>query len=156
VPRPDETGTGRLQIRPTPRSPPGSAAFALDEGVVYHTYSAYARGLDGLWGMSNGSTELRSRAMRNGHPTTRSTSSVAMTSTTASDARVTTRQRHHRRNAEAAIYRRLATTTMLFVLVSPCSNAQVTRTTRLRTVLSDAHAGSALAVFGDSPVLSIW
>src|SRR5512132_2790861 len=102
---------------------------------------------------TNGSTELRSGATRNGHPTTRSTSSVAMTSTTASDARVRTRQRPHRRSAEAAIYRRLATTTMLFVLVSPCSNAQVTRTTRLRTVLLDAHAGSALAVFGDSPVL---
>ena len=27
------------------------SAFALDDGVVYHTYSAYARGLDGLWGM---------------------------------------------------------------------------------------------------------
>ena len=26
-------------------------AFALSEGVVYHTYSAYARGLDGLWGL---------------------------------------------------------------------------------------------------------
>ena len=64
---------------------PGISAFALDEGVGYHTYSAYARGLDGLWGMSNGSTELRSGAMRNGPPTTRSTSSVAMTSTTASD-----------------------------------------------------------------------
>ncbi len=25
--------------------------FALQAGVVYHTYSAYARGLDGLWGM---------------------------------------------------------------------------------------------------------
>jgi predicted dithiol-disulfide oxidoreductase (DUF899 family) len=30
---------------------PGTSAFALDDGVVYHTYSAYARGLDGLWGM---------------------------------------------------------------------------------------------------------
>jgi predicted dithiol-disulfide oxidoreductase (DUF899 family) len=30
---------------------PGVSAFALDDGVVYHTYSAYARGLDGLWGM---------------------------------------------------------------------------------------------------------
>jgi predicted dithiol-disulfide oxidoreductase (DUF899 family) len=29
---------------------PGMSAFALDDGVVYHTYSAYARGLDGLWG----------------------------------------------------------------------------------------------------------
>jgi predicted dithiol-disulfide oxidoreductase (DUF899 family) len=29
---------------------PGMSAFALDDGVVYHTYSAYARGLDALWG----------------------------------------------------------------------------------------------------------
>jgi predicted dithiol-disulfide oxidoreductase (DUF899 family) len=29
---------------------PGVSAFALDDGVVYHTYSTYARGLDGLWG----------------------------------------------------------------------------------------------------------
>ena len=27
------------------------SAFALEDGVAYHTYSAYARGLDGLWGM---------------------------------------------------------------------------------------------------------
>jgi predicted dithiol-disulfide oxidoreductase (DUF899 family) len=33
------------------RQMPGMSAFALDDGVVYHTYSAYARGLDGLWGM---------------------------------------------------------------------------------------------------------
>ena len=33
------------------RERPGVSAFALDGGVVYHTYSAYARGLDGLWGM---------------------------------------------------------------------------------------------------------
>jgi predicted dithiol-disulfide oxidoreductase (DUF899 family) len=33
------------------REAPGMSAFALDEGVVYHTYSAYARGLDALWGM---------------------------------------------------------------------------------------------------------
>ena len=25
--------------------------FALRDGVVYHTYSAYARGLDATWGM---------------------------------------------------------------------------------------------------------
>ena len=30
---------------------PGMSAFVLDEGEVYHTYSAYARGLDALWGM---------------------------------------------------------------------------------------------------------
>jgi predicted dithiol-disulfide oxidoreductase (DUF899 family) len=33
------------------REAPGMSAFALDDGVVYHTYSGYARGLDGLWGM---------------------------------------------------------------------------------------------------------
>jgi predicted dithiol-disulfide oxidoreductase (DUF899 family) len=33
------------------RERPGVSAFALEGGVVYHTYSSYARGLDGLWGM---------------------------------------------------------------------------------------------------------
>jgi predicted dithiol-disulfide oxidoreductase (DUF899 family) len=33
------------------RERPGMSAFALEDGVVYHTYSAYARGLDVLWGM---------------------------------------------------------------------------------------------------------
>jgi predicted dithiol-disulfide oxidoreductase (DUF899 family) len=33
------------------RERPGMSAFVLDEGVIYHTYSTYARGLDGLWGM---------------------------------------------------------------------------------------------------------
>ena len=33
------------------RERPGMSAFALEGGVVYHTYSSYARGLDGLWGM---------------------------------------------------------------------------------------------------------
>src|SRR5262245_17778210 len=33
------------------RERPGMSAFVLDNGVVYHTYSTYARGLDGLWGM---------------------------------------------------------------------------------------------------------
>jgi predicted dithiol-disulfide oxidoreductase (DUF899 family) len=32
------------------RERPGMSAFALADGVVYHTYSAFARGLDGLWG----------------------------------------------------------------------------------------------------------
>jgi predicted dithiol-disulfide oxidoreductase (DUF899 family) len=32
------------------RERPGMSAFVLDDGVVYHTFSAYARGLDGLWG----------------------------------------------------------------------------------------------------------
>jgi predicted dithiol-disulfide oxidoreductase (DUF899 family) len=33
------------------RDRPGLSAFAIEDGVVYHTYSTYARGLDGLWGM---------------------------------------------------------------------------------------------------------
>jgi predicted dithiol-disulfide oxidoreductase (DUF899 family) len=33
------------------RERPGMSAFALEDGVVYHTYSAFARGLDALWGM---------------------------------------------------------------------------------------------------------
>jgi predicted dithiol-disulfide oxidoreductase (DUF899 family) len=33
------------------RERPGMSAFAREDGAVYHTYSAYARGLDGLWGM---------------------------------------------------------------------------------------------------------
>jgi predicted dithiol-disulfide oxidoreductase (DUF899 family) len=33
------------------RERPGMSAFVFEEGVVYHTYSAYARGLDALWGM---------------------------------------------------------------------------------------------------------
>jgi predicted dithiol-disulfide oxidoreductase (DUF899 family) len=33
------------------RERPGVSAFALRDGDVFHTYSAYSRGLDGLWGM---------------------------------------------------------------------------------------------------------
>jgi len=33
------------------REAPGLSAFVLEDGVVYHTYSTYARGLDVLWGM---------------------------------------------------------------------------------------------------------
>ena len=33
------------------RERPGMSAFALEDGAVYHTYSTYARGLDGLWGL---------------------------------------------------------------------------------------------------------
>jgi predicted dithiol-disulfide oxidoreductase (DUF899 family) len=42
------TGT----TRPTyMRELPGVSAFVMENGVVYHTYSTYARGLDGLWNM---------------------------------------------------------------------------------------------------------
>lgn len=33
------------------RERPGMSAFVLQDGVVYHSYSTFARGLDGLWGM---------------------------------------------------------------------------------------------------------
>jgi predicted dithiol-disulfide oxidoreductase (DUF899 family) len=33
------------------REAAGMSAFTLEDGVVYQTYSAYARGIDGLWGM---------------------------------------------------------------------------------------------------------
>jgi len=33
------------------RERPGMSAFVIEDGAVYHTYSTYARGLDGLWGM---------------------------------------------------------------------------------------------------------
>ena len=33
------------------RDRPGMSTFVLEDGVVYHSYSTYARGLDGLWGM---------------------------------------------------------------------------------------------------------
>ena len=33
------------------RERPGVSAFVLDKGVVYHAYSSFARGVDGIWGM---------------------------------------------------------------------------------------------------------
>jgi predicted dithiol-disulfide oxidoreductase (DUF899 family) len=33
------------------RERPGMSTFVLENGNIFHTYSAYARGLDGLWGM---------------------------------------------------------------------------------------------------------
>jgi predicted dithiol-disulfide oxidoreductase (DUF899 family) len=42
------TGTDVATYR---RDRPGMSAFVVEGGVVYHTYSTYARGLDGLWGM---------------------------------------------------------------------------------------------------------
>jgi predicted dithiol-disulfide oxidoreductase (DUF899 family) len=32
------------------RERPGMSAFVLEHGAIYHTYSSYGRGLDGLWG----------------------------------------------------------------------------------------------------------
>jgi predicted dithiol-disulfide oxidoreductase (DUF899 family) len=33
------------------RERPGISSFVLEKDVVYHTYSSYARGVDGIWGM---------------------------------------------------------------------------------------------------------
>jgi len=44
-------GTTGTDVATYTRERPGMSAFALENGVVYHTYSAYARGLDALWGM---------------------------------------------------------------------------------------------------------
>ncbi|MGO9845561.1 MAG: DUF899 family protein, partial [Methylocella sp.] len=33
------------------RDRPGLSAFVREDGAIYHTYSAYARGVDALWGM---------------------------------------------------------------------------------------------------------
>ncbi len=34
----------------SPRERPGMSAFVIEDDTVYHTYSTYSRGLDGLWG----------------------------------------------------------------------------------------------------------
>ncbi len=49
-PRAEIAGSVGLDWATYIREMPGMSAFALEDGVVYHTYSAYARGLDGLWG----------------------------------------------------------------------------------------------------------
>jgi predicted dithiol-disulfide oxidoreductase (DUF899 family) len=50
---PDGAGQGAAMtgtdVATYTRERPGMSAFALEDGVVYHTYSAFARGLDGLW-----------------------------------------------------------------------------------------------------------
>ncbi|HEU0072331.1 MAG TPA: thioredoxin family protein [Alphaproteobacteria bacterium] len=33
------------------RERPGVSSFVMEDGVVYHSYSAYARGVDGIWSM---------------------------------------------------------------------------------------------------------
>ena len=46
------------------RERPGMSAFVLEDGVVYHTYSAYSRGVDGLWGMFQWLDRAPARAER--------------------------------------------------------------------------------------------
>ena len=41
----------QLDPEKLPFEGPGMSSFVLEDGVVYHTYSAYSRGVDGLWNM---------------------------------------------------------------------------------------------------------
>jgi predicted dithiol-disulfide oxidoreductase (DUF899 family) len=56
----DAAGDARYNFTKDAFAPemPGLSAFALDDGVVYHTYSCYARGLD----VFNGANQLLDRA----------------------------------------------------------------------------------------------
>jgi predicted dithiol-disulfide oxidoreductase (DUF899 family) len=45
------SATAGVDVSTFLREAPGMSAFAMQDGVVHHTYSTYARGLDGLWGM---------------------------------------------------------------------------------------------------------
>src|SRR4051812_149826 len=44
-------GSCGVDVATYTREAPGMSAFLLEDGVVHHTYSTYARGLDALWGM---------------------------------------------------------------------------------------------------------
>ena len=49
----EKTFAGMCGVDPATyqRDRPGVSAFAIEDGVVYHTYSAYSRGVDGVWGV---------------------------------------------------------------------------------------------------------
>jgi predicted dithiol-disulfide oxidoreductase (DUF899 family) len=47
----DIAATTGTDVATYTRERPGMSAFVFEDGIVYHTYSTYARGLDGLWGM---------------------------------------------------------------------------------------------------------
>src|SRR5438093_316586 len=59
APSPDDADDGAVvfaamsgtDVATYTRERPGMSAFVLEDGVLYHAYSTYARGLDGLWGM---------------------------------------------------------------------------------------------------------
>lgn len=42
-------GTTGTDVATYTRERPGISAFVLEDGIVYHTYSAYSRGVDALW-----------------------------------------------------------------------------------------------------------
>jgi len=45
----ENAGTTGTDVATYTRERPGMSAFVLEDGIVYHTYSAYSRGLDALW-----------------------------------------------------------------------------------------------------------
>jgi predicted dithiol-disulfide oxidoreductase (DUF899 family) len=47
----ENAGTTGTDVATYTRERPGMSAFVLEDGIVYHTYSAYSRGLDVLWSM---------------------------------------------------------------------------------------------------------
>jgi predicted dithiol-disulfide oxidoreductase (DUF899 family) len=47
----DNAGTTGTDLATYTREREGMSAFALEDGLIYHTYSAYARGVDGIWSM---------------------------------------------------------------------------------------------------------
>jgi predicted dithiol-disulfide oxidoreductase (DUF899 family) len=51
TPAADNAAMAGTDVATYTRERPGMSAFVLEDGVVYHSYSTYARGLDGLWGM---------------------------------------------------------------------------------------------------------
>jgi hypothetical protein len=61
------------------RDRPGMSAFVLEDGVVYHTYSTYARGVDGICAYTRGSI-ARLKAV-----TRQACGGAAMTSTTGAE-----------------------------------------------------------------------
>jgi predicted dithiol-disulfide oxidoreductase (DUF899 family) len=46
----ENAGTTGTDVATYTSERPGMSAFVLEDGVVYHTYSAYSSGLDVLWG----------------------------------------------------------------------------------------------------------
>ena len=76
------------------RDRPGMSAFVLEDGVVYHTYSTYARGVDGLWGMY----QWLDRAPKGAR---RASGGAATTSTTSAEPRVSSAQRISAEDASA-------------------------------------------------------
>ena len=70
----------RRQLEGLGRRAAGHERVRPRRGRVFHAYSAYARGLDALWGRTSGSTGLRSAA-------TRTATGGACTTNTSGDAR---------------------------------------------------------------------